>query len=112
MVNDMNVICRGTTPRCVCRIAENLERYDLFFSIGPALRSAWFTVPQDRMDMEYGENETTAIFTLTQHETLLCKEGKAIAELRAIDGNGDARASNIIEVNIIDIVKDGVIHYV
>ena len=107
----MNTICRGTTPRVECAFREDLTGYDLYFSIGSDYRHAWFTVPSERMTVEAGSEGSTVVFTLEQRETLLCNVGKAIAQFRIIDEDGDARASNILELQIIDIVKDGVIRY-
>lgn len=107
-----NEICRGTTPRVECTFQEDLSDYELYFSIGSDLRKAWFTVPHSRMKREIDIDRTTVVFTLEQRESLLCKAGKAFAQFRIIDENGDARASNIIELKILDIVKDGVIKYV
>ena len=107
-----NEICRGTTPRIECAFQEDLSDYELYFSIGPDMRKAWFTVPHSRMKCETDLAQTTVVFTLEQRESLLCKAGKAFAQFRIVDENGDARASNIIELQIIDIVKDGVIKYV
>lgn len=108
----MNIICRGTTPRVECTFQEDLTGYDLYFSIGSDYRNAWFTVPSKRMEVEASSEGSNVVFTLEQRETLLCNVGKAIAQFRIVDENGDARASNIIELQIIDIVKDGVIKYV
>lgn len=112
MENDMSVICRGTTPRVECTFQEDLSCYDLYFSMGPNYRKAWFTVPPNRITCETDSESTRAVFTLEQRETLLCSSGPAFAQFRIIDENGDARASDIIKIQIVDIVKDGVIKHV
>ena len=108
----MNIICRGTTPRIECTFQEDLTGYDLYFSIGSDYRNAWFTISPKRIETTVTDNRTVGVLTLEQRETLLCSPGAAIAQFRIVDENGDARASNIIELQIIDIVKDGVIKYV
>ena len=106
-------LIRGTTPRITCRIPGDLTETHLFFSVGPENRHTWFTVGHERMTVDYdsAENETAIVFTLTQKETCACKAGKAYAQFRAVDVSGNGMASNKIEVEIVDVIKDGVISY-
>ena len=106
-------ITRGTTPRITCRIPGNLTETCLFFSVGPESRFSWFTVGHERMGVSYDtvEDETVVEFTLTQKETCACKAGKAYAQFRAVDIAGNSMASNKIEVEIADVIKDGVLTY-
>lgn len=106
-------IIRGTTPRITCRIPGNLTETHLFFSVGPESRFSWFTVGHERMTVDYDteESRTVIVFTLTQKETCACKAGKAYAQFRAVDIAGNGMASNRIEVEIVDVIKDGVLSY-
>ena len=110
----MNVqFIRGTTPHITCRIAGDLTQAHLFFSIGPENRHSWFTVEHGQMQATYdaGTDVTTVEFTLTQKQTCACGAGKAYAQFRAVDSSGNGMVSNKTEIEIVDIIKDGVISY-
>lgn len=99
-------ITRGTTPTITVRVPMNLEGWTYLLSIGKA-RKPYVTVDNSQMVARYGEESVLAC-TLTQKQTLSCKAGKALVQLRLIDGD-TAVASDMGEVEIFDIVKDGVI---
>lgn len=113
MGNDMSIICRGTTPNITCRTRYDLTGYDCLFSIGPKPLKPYFTVRNDRITRHIENEYTYLTFTLTQNETLSCKAGNALAQLRAVKGpNSDnAIASVQLPVEIVDIIKDGVIYH-
>ena len=106
-------ITRGTTPKITCRIPGNLTETHLFFSVGPESRQSWFTLGHERMEVVFdvATQETVVEFTLTQKETCACNAGKAYAQFRAVDIAGNGMASNKIEVEIVDVIKDGVLAY-
>lgn len=106
-------IIRGTTPRITCRIPGDLTETHLFFSVGPENRHTWFTVGHERMTVVFDTvaQDTVIEFSLTQRETCACKAGKAYAQFRAVDVAENGMASNKIELEIVDIIKDGVIRY-
>jgi len=100
-------ITRGTTPSITVTVPMNLEGYTCYLSIGRKPRAPFFTADNSQMVAEYGETSTLT-FTLTQEQTLACKAGKAFVQLRIIDGDA-ALASTMGEVEVFDVVKDGVI---
>jgi len=100
-------ITRGTTPSITVTVPMNLEGYTCYLSIGRKPRAPFFTADNSQMVAEYGETSTLT-FTLTQEQTLACKAGKAFVQLRIIDGDA-ALASTMGEIEIFDVVKDGVI---
>ena len=100
-------ITRGTTPTITVRVPMNLEGWTCLLSIGQRARKPYVTVDNSQMVASYGD-ESVLAYTLTQKQTLLCKAGKALVQLRLIDGD-TAVASDMGEVEIFDIVKDGVI---
>lgn len=100
-------ITRGTTPTITVRVPMNLEGWTCLLSIGKKARTPYVTVDNSQMVASYGD-ESVLVYTLTQKQTLACKAGKALVQLRLIDGN-TAVASDMGEVEIFDIVKDGVI---
>jgi len=100
-------ITRGTTPSITVTVPMDLTGYTCFLSIGRKPKAPYLTASNDQMTATYGETSTLT-FTLTQEQTLACKAGRALVQLRIIDGDA-ALASTMGEVEIFDVVKDGVI---
>lgn len=100
-------ITRGTTPSITVTVPMDLTGYTCYLSIGRKPKAPYLTASNDQMTATYGETSTLT-FTLTQEQTLACKAGNALVQLRIIDGDA-ALASTMAEVEIFDIVKDGVI---
>ena len=107
----VNKIIRGTTPNIECFIMGDVTAEHLFFSIGADMERPWFTVKWQDMDISFDGEKTKVSFKLTQEQTLICKPGNAIAQIRSINDDGFANASNAISLEIIDILKDGVVAY-
>ena len=103
----MDGITRGTTPSITVTVPMDLTGYTCFLSIGRKPKAPYLTADNSQMDATYGET-SVLVFTLTQEQTLACKAGKALVQLRIIDGDA-ALASTMAEVEIFDVVKDGVI---
>lgn len=108
-----NKLVRGTTPNIECRFAGDVSYNRYMFSVGSDLETPWFSVRWDSMETKYDKrsNATIVKFQLTQQQTLSCKPGNAIAQFRAIDESGFATVSNVVSLEIVDILKDGVISY-
>ena len=100
-------ITRGTTPSITVTVPMDLTGYTCYLSIGRKPKAPYFTADNSQMTATFGETSTLT-FTLTQEQTLACKAGKAFVQLRIIDGDA-ALASTMGEVEIFDVVKDGVI---
>lgn len=98
-------ITRGTTPSITVTVPMDLTGYTCYLSIGKKPRFPYFTADNSQMTATYGET-SILVFTLTQEQTLACKAGKALVQLRLIDGD-TALASTMGEVEIFDIVRDG-----
>lgn len=109
----INKIVRGTTPNIECRFAGDVTYNRFMFSVGSDLETPWFSVRWQDMKAEYDKQHDMTVlkFKLSQQQTLSCKPGKAIAQFRAIDESGFANVSNIVALEIEDILKDGVISY-
>lgn len=103
----MDGITRGTTPSITVTVPMDLTGYTCYLSIGRKPKAPYFTADNSQMTATYGETSILT-FTLTQEQTLACKAGKALVQLRIIDGDA-ALASTMGEVEIFDVVKDGVI---
>ena len=96
---------RGTTPTLT---------FNLPFDTS-VVKSAYLTIrclgeeiEKSITDSELGE--TSISFTLTQEETLkLPKSRRAKIQLRILTKGGDALATTIYEVEVADVLKEGLI---
>lgn len=100
-------IGRGTTPPITVKFNVPASTLDaLFLTITQQDETI---IEKDLTDAEIDGNN--AVFHLTQEETLLLEAGEdavALMQVRwVIDGRADK--TNIIEVSISDILKEGVI---
>lgn len=108
-----NIIVRGTTPNIECKFKGDVTYNHFLFTIGSDMDTPWFSIRWHEMGVEYDKRTdvTSLKFRLSQRETLACKPGNAIAQIRAVDKNGFATVSNFVNVVVSDILKDGVISY-
>ena len=103
-------ITRGTTPEITCKVSKDLTGYTCELSIGKGAKKPYFTASNDQMtvthSVEDGQQVTTLVFKLTQQQTLACKAGDAMVQLRIILGS-DAKSSDMAPITILDIIRDG-----
>ena len=65
----------------------------------------------DELSISADETGSAIAFRLTQEETLRVKEGKAEVQVRFIDAQGVALATDIGQINIERVLQPGVIEY-
>lgn len=106
MADGVPTITRGTTPSITVVVPMDLTGYSCYLSVGKRARHPWLTADNEQMEAECGEESSTLVFTLTQEQTLACDPGKAYVQLRLIEGD-TAVASEMAEVRIADVIKDG-----
>lgn len=111
---------RGTTPTYVLVADADLEGFDIVVSFR---RGDYRTdLRGDRLSVEAAQDEqgathTDVSFTLTQQETLRLgsrdprKRDLCQVQLRAVDRYGTAVASEIAEIEVLPVLRDGVIAY-
>lgn len=101
---------RGTTPMYTLGI----DGYDL------SGMTVYVTVKQGTVVLELtggdlsivtDETGSTIVFALTQEQTLGFAEGAASVQVRFIDADGAAYATEIGRIYVSPILKDGVIEY-
>lgn len=102
---------RGTTPHYTLTI----EGYDLTqMTVFVTIRRGdcrTLTLTNDRLTIGYADNKTSIAFTLTQEETLMLREGTGKIQVRFIDADGDAQATEIGRITIGPVLQDGKISY-
>lgn len=101
----MATITRGTTPTITVTVPMDLTGYTCYLTVGKKAGTPWLTADNAQMEATYGETSTLA-FTLTQEQTLACKAGAAVVQLRVIEGT-TALATDMAEVTIADVIKGG-----
>ncbi len=99
---------RGTTPDFILTVNADLSDTQVFVTISqPRCK---ITLTGDQLSIESGEQSVVA-FRLTQQNTLGLVEGKADIQVRFIDQNGIAKATDIGQIDVTKILLERVIHY-
>ena len=108
-----NIIYRGSSPRIVCNLNGDMTSFHCFFSMGVEFNHSQFTINDGQMQKTYDSQQDTTVleFTLSQEQTCRLKAGKALAQFRAVDSADSGMVSNVVEVEVKDILKDGIIRY-
>lgn len=98
---------RGTTPTITFKIKTELDLNDI--------SECWITfktvlgkkIDFGKDSMIIDPEEKTIDITMSQEETLFYTPGKILVQLRIKMNDGTAYASNINELTMKDILKDG-----
>lgn len=98
-------ITRGTTPTVEVDVDTDLTDYTCYLAIGKAKQAK---VTSSNCTMELDGDSTKLAFKLTQDETLSLAKGQTKIQLRAIKDD-DAIATEMLDIEVLDIVQDGVI---
>lgn len=103
---------RGTTPSYLLRIVgDDISEFKIVVTIEQEGRL--FNLTGDRLDVNFDDEtgDTLILFTLTQEETLNFKTGSAAVQVRAINTDGYAVASNDGVISIRKILYEELIRY-
>lgn len=101
---------RGTTPT----IALVVQGYDLTDSkVYATIQQGSYTLTKSGADLTVEESDGNSFITfeLTQAETLAFKAGNASVQVRWINSNDIALATDICTIRIDTVLMDGVIAY-
>lgn len=104
---------RGTTPTIVLQLNSDVDLSELEqIWVTFKNKSAEKTYDIDEVELD-NENKTVSV-TMSQEDTLAFQtcgnlQGKVEIQIRLLDQDGIASASNIAEVNLLRILKEGVI---
>ena len=101
---------RGTTPDYLLTIDEyDLTDKTVFVTIrqGPTV----ITKSGNQLTITVDGEKTIIAFTLTQWDTLQLSDGKAEVQVRFIDSNGVARATERAELIVDKVLLERVITY-
>lgn len=101
----MITIRRGTTPTITVNVGMDLTDYTCILSFG-APKFEKLSIDNSQMVSTVEDGKTNLAFTLTQAQTLSLIKGKTNMQLRVIK-DSVALASEIEEINVCDVIKDG-----
>ena len=98
---------RGTTPYITIHTDQDLTGYAyVVFTIEDR---AGTEVDVDNQSGNMQVNADSVVVKLTQENTMALQKGGVKMQIRAVDAGGNAIASNIMQANLEDVLKDGVI---
>lgn len=101
---------RGTTPDYVLTLdGVDLSDKTVFVTIRQC--SKRLTKSGDELSVAVDESGSTIAFSLTQQDTLLLDVGNASIQVRFIDADGVARATNIAQLTVDKVLLERVIEY-
>ena len=101
---------RGTTPDYLLSIpGYDLSECKVYVTVQQYANA--ITLTSDRLEIEVQDDTTSISFRLTQAETLQFKSGNAEVQVRFIDSEGTAQATDIGRIDIMPILYEDVIEY-
>lgn len=99
---------RGTTPTLVFKLDTELDL--------TTLTQVWVTIQNGDTQYTYDitrvtidNEEKTLSISLTQEETLAYKKVISLAQIRLLTSDDKALATNVVDFNIHNVLKGGVI---
>ena len=102
-------IIRGTTPYIRIKIKNDIDLNDIIQAWVYINQSKKVVVDKTITDVEINPEEKTLLVHLTQQESLRCKAGDAIFQIRLLLSDLNALATVATEASILEIYKDGVV---
>ena len=101
---------QGTTPEYTLTVS-GYDLTDKTVYVTVRSRGRIITKTGDDLAMAYSDGATSIVFGLTQQETLYLDLGQAEVQVRFIDVNGDAKATDIKPITVERVLQPGVIAY-
>lgn len=98
---------RGTTPYITIQTDQDLTGYA--YIVVTVEDRAGTEVDVDNRGGNMQVDSGSVTIKLTQEQTISLQKGGVKLQIRAVDTDGNAIASNIMQANLEDILKDGVI---
>lgn len=101
---------RGTTPDYILRV-KGVDLTDKTVYVTIAQGSKKVTMTGDELGIAAEDEDSVISVRLSQIQTLSLREGKAQIQVRFIDSEGTAKATNISEVSVSPVLLEKVIEY-
>lgn len=103
----MEQITRGTTPTIEIEVEADLTNYTCELSVGK-YGKPFFTADNQQMTFTYADDVSTCAFKLTQEQTLACKPGETLMQMRAIK-DSDAIATEALPIEVVNVIEQSII---
>ena len=100
---------RGTTPLVVFTVNSPTLDLAKMKQIWVTFKSVLYEKTYELDDLAINVEEKTVTVQMTQEDTLAFRSGTIKTQIRFLDNNDIAYASNIKEVQLNDVLKEGVI---
>lgn len=97
---------RGTTPAIVLTVDHDISDWTIYVTLKNG--GNMLTLENDALTVEYANQKTMIAFSLSQEQTLAFGIGTCEVQVRAIH-DGTAIATDIQKLDVLRILKDGVI---
>ena len=101
---------QGTTPALTLNV-EGVDLTDKTVFVTIRCGNYIMTVSGDDVAVSYAEGVSTVIIRLTQQQTLRMKESTATVQIRFVDENGNADATNKADFDVKSVLYRAVISY-
>ena len=102
----MATILRGTTPTFTFTLPFEADTLDAFWV---SFRQSKTEMNKEKGNPGVTQNLKAITVTLSQEETLQFAAGKCQIQIRGRDKTGKAIASNIMSIEVADVLRSGVI---
>ena len=101
---------QGTTPTYTLTVS-GYDLTDKTVYVAVSSRAKRIIKSGDALSMAYGDGATSIVFGLSQEETLALSLGPAEVQVRFIDSDGVAKATDIQQIMVDRVLQPGVIVY-
>ena len=102
-------LCRGTTPTLTIILPDDYPVSDLSEAEVVISCDGEVVSTKQTSDIMLVVEDNALVVNYTQEETLELSVGDASCQIRVLDNEGNASASEIVPVNVVDVLRDGVI---
>ena len=102
---------QGTTPTYTLIVSGyDLTAMTVFVTVR-GRSGKIITKTGDALSIVYGDGASTIAFALTQEDTFALDLGSAKVQVRFVDVDGAAWATDVAELEVLPVLLPGVIHY-
>lgn len=102
-------LCRGTTPTLTIILPDDFPVSDLSEAEVVISSDGEVKSLKQTSDIMLDDENNALVVEYTQEETLDLSAGKASCQVRVLDNSGNAFASKIVSVDVLEVLRDGVI---
>lgn len=105
------MIIRGSTPTLRINVKSDVDlslMKDIWVTLRNNVNEVTYKLSESSIVIETTEDKNLLIIKMSQTETLTFTTGPVKIQVRFLDNNNDAFASQILNLSIGDVLKEGV----